>query len=124
MVKLQDGSLVPASQLIGGEGEDDEGNQLKFIQSRTAGVPTYTAQSDINDGTGRKKVYIFDLFDTPVRVDVRVLEPEPEVTVSEQKQEPKPEEGEGGKDKPKTEAKVVTTPAAVKSNSAIGGKKG
>lgn len=120
MVKLQDGSLVPASQLIGGEGEDDEGNQLKFKQTRTATVPTYTAESDLNDGTGRKKVYVFDLFDTPVRVDVRVVEPETEVTASEQQEEPKPEQE--GNNKPKTEAKVVTT--AVKSNSAIGGKKG
>lgn len=76
MVKLEDGSVVLASQLISGTGEDDNGKPVKFEKNEESIIPTYRAEADLNDGTGRKKVYSFDIADTPVRVSVSVVEPE------------------------------------------------
>lgn len=122
MVKLQDGSLVMASQLIHGEGEDDNGNQLTFVQTRNTKVPSYTAESDMTDGSGRKKVYLFDLFDTQVRVDVKVVEPDQTTQVSEQEVEPKPDDKGGEPPKAKTEARIITTTPAAKSHGVVGKK--
>jgi hypothetical protein len=69
MVKIEDGTLIQASQLISGAGEDDNGNPLKFERNENALMPTYKAESDLNDGTGRRKVYSFDIIDTQVRVN-------------------------------------------------------
>jgi hypothetical protein len=72
MVQIQDGSLVPASQLLSGEGEDpdSESGKLKFEQVKGTAFPTYRAKSKMNDGSGRNRVYTFSLEDTNVVVHV------------------------------------------------------
>lgn len=74
MMILQDTDFVLASQLLGGHGKDDNGNPIKFKQIEGAILPTYQAEADMNDGTGRRKIYTFDIPDTPVRVAVRIVE--------------------------------------------------
>lgn len=76
MVKIQDGSLVPASELIDGRAEDDDGKPLKFEQVKDANVPTYKAVSEMSDGSGRVRNYSFSIVDTNVRVGMSVTEPE------------------------------------------------
>jgi hypothetical protein len=76
MVKIQDGSLVSASELIDGRAEDDDGKPLKFEQVKDANVPTYKAVSEMSDGSGRVRNYSFSIVDTNVRVGMSVTEPE------------------------------------------------
>jgi hypothetical protein len=72
MVQIQDGSLVPASQLLDGSAEDPdvEGGKVKFEQVKDAVVPTYTAKAKMNDGSGRSRTYTFSLEDMNVIVHV------------------------------------------------------
>lgn len=107
MVKLEDGSMVFAGQLLNGEGQDDEGKSLKFkSKDDVAGsVPLYTAEAPMKDGSGRKKIYSFDLGTTQVRVSVSTVEPEEKEKSKKDKED---EEDEGPK--AATEARVVKTP--------------
>lgn len=102
MVKVQDGSLITVNDLLSGA-EDDHGNKLTFVKNESAFIPTFKAESIMNDGSGRKRIFSFDLVDTPVRVSVSTVEPEPE--------EPATDDKDKDKDKPtaSTEARVVKT---------------
>ena len=100
MVKLEDGSMVLASQLISGAGEDDNGKKIKFDRNQQSEIPTYKAEAPLNDGTGRKKIYSFDIADTPVRVSVAVVNPEEQQQQQQQQEQAQPQ---------MTEAKVVKT---------------
>jgi hypothetical protein len=104
MVKIQDGSLITVNDLLSGA-EDDDGNKLTFVKNESAFIPTFKAESIMGDGSGRKKIYSFDLVDTPVRVSVSTVEPEPEPESEE------PATDDKDKDKPKaaTEARIVNT---------------
>jgi hypothetical protein len=75
MVKIHDGSLVPASELLGGTAEDDEGNPLKFKDVKDAAFPTYEAKSKVPDDTGRMRTYRFSFEDTNVTVHMSISEP-------------------------------------------------
>lgn len=66
MVKLFDGSLVTAGELLDGSGQDEEGKQLKFKQVGT----TWTAESHIPADPKHKRVYSFALADTMVKVSL------------------------------------------------------
>lgn len=74
MVKLQDGSLVPAAALLSGDGEDDEGNKLTFKPVEGATMPTFYAMSEMKDGSGRLRTYTFGFEDTNVIVHMAHLE--------------------------------------------------
>ena len=74
MVKLQDGSLVPAAQLLSGEGEDEEGNKLQFKQLSNAAVPTWQAKSEMKDGSKRMRTYEFGFEETNVIVRMGVTD--------------------------------------------------
>lgn len=115
MVKLEDGSMIFAGQLLAGEGEDDDGHSLKFKNKDDGAY--YNAEAPMRDGSGRKKIYSFDLGTTQVRVSVSTVEPEPEEKEKEKK-EKEEDEGEETKSKkleenvnlkPATEAKVIRT---------------
>lgn len=105
MVKVQDGSLITVNDLLSGA-EDDHGNKLTFVKNESAFIPTFKAESIMSDGSGRKRIFSFDLVDTPVRVSVSTVEPEPE------EQQPPTDDKDKDKDKPTgtaTEARVVKT---------------
>jgi hypothetical protein len=74
MVKVHDGSLVPASELLSGAAEDDEGNPLKFKDVKDATFPTYEAKSKVPDDTGRMRTYRFSFEDTNVTVHMAISE--------------------------------------------------
>ena len=78
MVKLQDGSMVPASELLNGSAEDEEGNQLKFTEVKGATYPTYESKSKMKDGSNRMRTYTFSLDETLVKVSVSQVEEEEE----------------------------------------------
>jgi hypothetical protein len=90
MVQIQDGSLVPASQLLSGEGEDpdSETGKLKFEQVKGTAFPTYRAKSKMNDGSGRNRTYTFSLEETNVVVHV-----------AQTTEEEKAEQGDKGENK-------------------------
>lgn len=119
MVKLEDGSMVFAGQLLGGEGQDDDGHSLKFKANEDATVPYYKAEAPMRDGSGRKKVYTFDLGTTQVRVSVSTVEPE-EKDKPKKEGEDKDEETASKKSVQSegltatTEAKIVKTPPGKK----------
>ena len=89
MVKIQDGSLVPASELLSGAGEDDEGNKLEFKSVKEASIPTYRVERKMDDGTGRTRVYQFSFDDTNVTVHQSFIEPESEKAAAPEKKEVK-----------------------------------
>lgn len=99
MVKVQDGSLIYAGQLLGGEGQDDDGHSLKFKSNEDANVPVYTAEAPMRDGSGRKKIYSFDLGTTQVKVSVSTVEPEPEEKEKPKKEKEKEEDEASGSKK-------------------------
>lgn len=124
MVKLQDGSLVFADQLLAGAGEDDNGNPIKFKEVKDAPIPTYTAEADMNDGSGRKKNYTFGFSNTQVRVGVTIIESESGQTQAgglkasqqetdpnsdQEKKEPEQPPTASLKANPQTEARVIRT---------------
>jgi hypothetical protein len=75
MVKVHDGSLVPASELLSGAAEDDEGNKLEFKDVKNAAFPTYECKTKVPDDSGRTRVYRFSFEDTNVTVHMSILEP-------------------------------------------------
>lgn len=74
MVKLQDGSLVAAADLINGAGEDPEGKPLKFTLVKDASMPAYEASAPMNDGSGRTRKYSFGFEDTNVVVHLVLID--------------------------------------------------
>ena len=76
MVKIQDGTLANASELLAGVGEDDDGRPLNFVPVGRRDSQSYRAESLMTDESGRKKVYTFDIPDPEVRVHVLTVEPE------------------------------------------------
>lgn len=85
MVKLQDGSMVSATELLNGSAEDAEGNQLKFTEVKGATYPTFEAKSKLKDGTNRMRTYTFSLDDTLVRVSMGQTEEKTAATAETQK---------------------------------------
>ncbi len=59
-----------AADLLMGEGQDAEGNPLRFEEVQGAIFPTYQAMKPMSDGSGRVQVFSFGLQDTKVRVSV------------------------------------------------------
>ena len=78
MVKVHDGSLVPASELLSGTAEDDEGNKLEFKDVKDATFPTYECKTKVPDDSGRTRVYRFSFEDTNVTVHMAIVEPNAE----------------------------------------------
>lgn len=78
MVKIHDGSLVPASELLSNNAEDDEGNKLKFEQVKDAAFPTWEAKADVPDDSKRVRTFRFSFEDTNVTVHMTTTEPEQE----------------------------------------------
>lgn len=76
VVKIEDGSLVPAQELLSGAAQDPDGKPLKFTEVKDAPMPTYTAKSKMDDGSGRTRVYTFSIENTNVRVSMGLLEEE------------------------------------------------
>ena len=126
MVKLEDGSLVYAGQLLSGECQDDDGKALKFkVNDGDQTVPFYRAEVPMRDGSGRKKIYSFDLGTTQVRVSVSTVEEEKDKS----KKEKEGEENSGDEEvtatkksaeseglRATTEAKIVKTTPTGKPN--------
>ena len=77
MVKIQDGSLVPASDVFGGV-EDDEGQSLKFEPVKDALVPRWEAKSKMNDGSNRTRNFSVSLLDVNLVVRMALTEEEAE----------------------------------------------
>lgn len=115
MVKLEDGSMVYAGQLLGGECQDDEGHSLKFKANEDAAVPFYRAEAPMKDGSGRKKIYTFDLGTTQVRVSVSTVEPEEKEKEDKEKKEKEGGENEetGSKKSVESEGLRATTEARI-----------
>lgn len=79
MVKLEDGSLVPAADLINGSAEDPvTGKPIKFTAVKDAAYPAYEAESPMDDGSGRIRHYRFGFDDTNVVVHMSIADPEGE----------------------------------------------
>ena len=76
VVKIEDGSLVPAQELLSGAAQDPDGKALKFTEVKDAPMPTYTAKSKMDDGSGRTRVYTFSIENTNVRVSMGLVEEE------------------------------------------------
>jgi hypothetical protein len=76
VVKVEDGSLVPAQELLSGAAQDPDGKALKFTEVKDAPMPTYTAKSKMDDGSGRTRVYTFSIENTNVRVSMGLVEEE------------------------------------------------
>lgn len=74
MVKLEDGSLVQAAELLNGGGEDPDGKALKFSAVKGAAIPAFEAKSKMDDGSGRTRVYRFGFDDTNVTVHMTYTE--------------------------------------------------
>jgi membrane protein involved in colicin uptake len=72
VTKIQDGQRIYASEVLSGA-LDAEGNTIKFQQVEGTNPPTYRATSDMNDGTGRTRVYTFSLGDTLVTVNESIV---------------------------------------------------
>lgn len=107
MVKIQDGSLVPASELITGGGQDDEGKSLKFELVKDAAMPQYRAVSKMDDGSGRTRTYSFGFDDTNVVVHMTVVEENKEAEEKAPKTEKVTKEVA-----PTTETKKNSTPTS------------
>lgn len=117
MVKVHDGSIVPASELLSNNGEDDEGNKLEFKAVKEAAYPTYEAKSKVPDDTGRKRIYRFSFEDTNVTVHMTTTEEEKEET-KEQKEAAKEEKKEQkATEKAAKEVNPVAEAAQAKKNS-------
>ena len=76
VVKIQDGSVVLANELLAGDAQDDEGKALKFLEVLDAPITTFQAVSKMNDGSERTRIFSFGLADTKVRVTVTTKTPE------------------------------------------------
>ena len=76
VVKIEDGSLVPAQELLSGAAQDPDGKPLKFTEVKDATMPTYQAKSKMDDGSGRTRVYTFSIENTNVRVSMGLVEEE------------------------------------------------
>lgn len=76
MVKLQDGSLVNAGELLTGAGQDEEGKSLKF---KEAGNYMWIAESNIPTDNKTKRLYSFNLSDTMVKVSMALIDKAHEV---------------------------------------------
>ena len=76
VVKVEDGSLVPAQELLSGAAQDPDGKALKFTEVKDAPMPTYQAKSKMDDGSGRTRVYTFSIENTNVRVSMGLVEEE------------------------------------------------
>lgn len=85
MVKIHDGSLVPASELLSNNAEDDEGEKLKFEQVKDAAYPTFEAKAKVHDDSGRERTYRFSFEDTNVTVHMTTTEPEEEKKATTEK---------------------------------------
>lgn len=83
MVKIHDGSLVPASELLSNNAEDDEGERLKFEQVKDATYPTFEAKSKVHDDSGRERTYRFSFEDTNVTVHMTTSESDEEKKAKE-----------------------------------------
>jgi hypothetical protein len=118
MVKIQDGSLVPASELIEGRAEDDDGKPLKFEQVKDANVPTYKAVSEMSDGSGRVRNYSFSIVDTNVRVGMAVTEKKEEAA-----EQNKAKTEKVTKEVTPTTTTTTTTSGEAKKNSTTTGSK-
>ena len=85
VVKIQDGSLVPASDVFGGV-EDDEGQSLKFEPVKDALVPRWEAKTKMNDGSNRTRNFSVSLLDVNLVVRMTLTEE----AVAEEEGKPKP----------------------------------
>lgn len=112
VTKIQDGSLVYATELLQTAVEDGDGNKLQFDPIPDAAIPSYRAEVVMNDGSGRKKVYAFGLADTLVRVGMTTISAE-ELKQNEKalKQQ---EQGQGQKETPSTNTTTASTEKAFK----------
>lgn len=70
MVKVQNGQLVPLSQALNGQLDDNKDKKLKFEQEKDVTIPSFTAKGK------DKQVYGFSLADIMVTVTVS---PEPDM---------------------------------------------
>jgi DNA polymerase III alpha subunit (gram-positive type) len=108
MVKIHDGSLVPASELLSNNAEDDEGEKLKFEQVKDATYPTFEAKSKVHDDSGRERTYRFSFDDTNVTVHM---------TTSESDEEKKAKEEEANKKTEKSTKEVSASTESKKNSS-------
>lgn len=76
MVKVQNGQLVPLSQALGGQLDDNKDKKLKFEQEKDVNIPTFSAKGK------DKQVYGFSLADIMVTVTVS-----PEPNLKEQRKQ-------------------------------------
>lgn len=111
MVRIQDGSLVPASELLTGGAEDDEGNKLEFKSVKEASIPTYKAERKMDDGTGRTRIYQFSFDDTNVTVHQSFIDPQAEAEAKKEAQT-KQEEQEKKVQAAEHKAKLMSTEKA------------
>ena len=113
MVKIQDGSLVPASELITGGGQDDEGKPLKFELVKDAAMPQYRAVSKMDDGSGRTRTYSFGFDDTNVVVHMTVVEDNKEAEEKAPKTEKVTKEVTPSPSSSATDTKKNSSPASI-----------
>jgi hypothetical protein len=129
MVKLQDGSNVFAAELLLGNGEDDEGKPLKFEMVKSAtpdAVPTWSAKSQMKDGSERTRFYSFSLADTQVKVLVITKTKEElkaEAAAAETAAKEAEKEKERQQPKPKIEKAFKTVSPASTSKAATKGRR-
>jgi hypothetical protein len=58
VLKLEDGIIWYASELLAGNTQDYKGTQLNF--SQVGSTSSYVATAALNDGTGRNEEFRFD----------------------------------------------------------------
>lgn len=115
MVKIEDGSTLTLSRLLG-EAQDDDGRPLKFERNddtnNPSDIPSWKAEVDMTDNSNRKKTYHVDLGNTLVRVSVAIQNPEA-LRASSQETEPSPppksKEEREEEEKQATQARIVKT---------------
>ena len=74
MVRIQDGTMVMASELFGNNVEDDDDQKLKFEQVKDSVPPRFKAETKMKDGSERKRIYSFSFDEVLVRVHMAIID--------------------------------------------------
>ena len=116
MVKIQDGSLVAATDVFGGGVEDDEGQRLKFEPIKDAPIPRWEAKTKMNDGSNRTRNFSVSLIDVNLIVRMALSEEQATEASPEPKTQKVTKEVTPSPSSSATDTKKNSSPAATTSD--------